>query len=99
MGDIDPGRRSRYHFLVAFKVKVVKNARAHAQWTFIHQVGAILGLSVSDMQLSTNYSSSLIVVGCESDHHIFASYGPVDGWPLGLGLVAVNLQSFHVADS
>ena len=27
--------------------------------------------------LHTNYSSSLIVIGCEPDHHIFASYGPV----------------------
>ena len=34
--------------------------------------------------LHTYYSSSLIVVGCEPDHHIFASYGPASGLQLAV---------------
>ena len=43
------------------------------------KISAILGLIVSDfIALHINYSIPLIVVGCEPDHHIFASYSP--GW-------------------
>ena len=54
---------------------------------FIHQVDALLALFVSDfITLQANYSSSLIVVGCEPDHHIFASYGP--GFPIKAELIS-----------